>query len=264
MKIFVKKSAVEKEYEKILKAEEKYILKKQEKKESFLNRLVADKVPPKLQSTLEAAFAKAFLLLFTKGTGIIEKTYNGEKIRKNYKAKEAVNEIKQDRKSLKAFTKSSKSTGRKNLLISGTIGIGTGIIGVGLPDIPVFSSMLLKNIYETAMQYGFSYKGEKENYFVLKIIEGAVACGDEFASINEELNRFMETEQLPEEYSEEEEIKHAAKYLSGELLYTKFVQGIPVVGAAGGAYDAVYMKRVADYAVLKYRRRFIQQKRQNR
>lgn len=30
----------------------------------------------------------------------------------------------------------------------------------------------------------------------------------------------------------------------------------PVVGAVGGVYDAVYMKRVMTYAELKYRRRF--------
>ena len=40
----------------------------------------------------------------------------------------------------------------------------------------------------------------------------------------------------------------------------KFLQGIPVVGAVGGAYDAVYLKRVAEYAELKYRRRFYQDK----
>ena len=262
MGIFIRKSAVEKEYEKVLRAEEKYLLKKQEKKEGLINRLVSEKVPPKLQGTLEKAFAKAFSLLFTKGTGIIEKTYNGDKIRKNYLTREAAHEIKNDRKSIKAFTKSSKNTGRKNLLISGTFGIGTGLIGVGLPDIPVFSSMLLKNIYETAMQYGFSYKGEKENYFILKLLEGSFSWGDDFVKINEEINRFMENEELPEGYSEEEEIRNASVYLSGELLYSKFVQGLPVVGVAGGAYDAVYMKRAADYSVLKYRQRFLRDKMQ--
>ena len=42
----------------------------------------------------------------------------------------------------------------------------------------------------------------------------------------------------------------------------KFLQGIPVVGAVGGIYDAVYMKQVMEYAELKYRRRFyLRQKR---
>lgn len=51
-------------------------------------------------------------------------------------------------------------------------------------------------------------------------------------------------------------IRQAAGGLSKELLYMKFLQGVPLVGAVGGAYDAVYMKRIMAYAELKYRRRF--------
>ena len=51
-------------------------------------------------------------------------------------------------------------------------------------------------------------------------------------------------------------IEQTAGSLSGELLYMKFLQGIPIVGAAGGAYDVLYMKRVSDYAQMKYHRRF--------
>ena len=43
----------------------------------------------------------------------------------------------------------------------------------------------------------------------------------------------------------------------------KFLQGLPIVGALGGAYDAVYMKRINDYARLKYRRRFYEKLRRN-
>lgn len=42
-----------------------------------------------------------------------------------------------------------------------------------------------------------------------------------------------------------------------QILYMKFLQGIPVVGAVGGAYDAVYMKRITEYAELKYRHRYL-------
>ena len=51
-------------------------------------------------------------------------------------------------------------------------------------------------------------------------------------------------------------IESTSERMSTELLYMKFLQGIPVVGAVGGAYDAIYMKRVSKYAELKYRRRF--------
>ena len=48
--------------------------------------------------------------------------------------------------------------------------------------------------------------------------------------------------------------------MSGELLYMKFLQGIPIVGAVGGAYDFVYMKQINEYAKIKYHKRFLAEK----
>ena len=41
----------------------------------------------------------------------------------------------------------------------------------------------------------------------------------------------------------------------------KFLQGVPVIGAVGGAYDVVYMKQITEYANLKYKRRFLRVRR---
>ena len=51
-------------------------------------------------------------------------------------------------------------------------------------------------------------------------------------------------------------IEETAGLLSKELLYMKFLQGIPVVGVAGGAFDVKYMKEITAYAELKYRKRY--------
>ena len=42
-----------------------------------------------------------------------------------------------------------------------------------------------------------------------------------------------------------------------------FLQGIPVAGAVGGAYDAVCLRRVQRYAVIKYQRRFLLARKQH-
>ena len=62
---------------------------------------------------------------------------------------------------------------------------------------------------------------------------------------------------LPEDYDEKVQILQTAESLSKELLYMKFLQGIPLVGAVGGAYDVVYLKQINKFAELKYRRRFL-------
>ena len=42
----------------------------------------------------------------------------------------------------------------------------------------------------------------------------------------------------------------------------KFLQGIPVVGAVGGAYDIAYMKQISEYARMKYKKRFLKSRKE--
>ena len=257
MRLFDKRTPLQKEWDKLEVQEQKFLQKRLEKKESILNQKLEEKIPPKLQGTLDAAFAKAFALIFEKGTGVIEKTYQREKLEQDYQVRQYTADVKQDSKSLRAFSKKARDTGTKNLLLSGASGIGMGILGIGLPDIPVFTGMILKNIYETALHYGYSYESREEKYFILLLIQGAVSYGETFCEIDGKLNEFISCGTPPEEYQEKKQIEETAGALSKELLYMKFLQGIPVVGAVGGAYDAIYMKRITEYAGLKYRHRYL-------
>ena len=219
MRLFDKRTPLQKEWEKLEVQEQRFLQKRSEKRENILNQKLEEKIPPKLQETLDTAFANS--------------------------------------KSLRSFSKKARDTGTKNLLLSGVAGIGMGVLGIGLPDIPVFTGMILKNIYETALQYGYSYESREEKYFILLLIRGAVSYGDTLCEIDGKVNEFIRNGMLPEEYQDKEQIEQTAGSLSKELLYMKFLQGIPVVGAVGGAYDAVYMKRITEYAELKYRHRYL-------
>ena len=112
------------------------------------------KVPPKLQQTLELAFEKAFALVFEKGTGMIEKTYPKDRLEKEYLINRYADEIHANRRSLSVFSKKAQATGRQNTALSGLSGIGMGALGIGIPDIPVFTAIALKCIYEIAVRYG--------------------------------------------------------------------------------------------------------------
>lgn len=135
---FQRKTPWEKEWENLKRQEAKFLEKRETKKDSVLNRKLNEVVPEKLQETLNAAFAKAFTLVFEKGTGVIEKTYNREKMEQDYRINRYTDEVRQNRKSLKAFSKKAGHSGQKNLLVSGVSGIGLGVLGIGIPDIPLF------------------------------------------------------------------------------------------------------------------------------
>ena len=63
-----RKTPFQKEWEALCKREMAFLERRRLKKETALNQMLAQKVPEKLQHTLDAAFEKAFLLIFEKGT----------------------------------------------------------------------------------------------------------------------------------------------------------------------------------------------------
>ena len=191
MRLFDKRTPLQKEWEKLEVQEQRFLQKRSEKRESILNQKLEEKIPPKLQKTLDTAFAKAFALIFEKGTGVIEKTYQRTKLEQDYQVRQYMADVKQNSKSLRSFSKKARDTGTKNLLLSGASGIGMGVLGIGLPDIPVFTGMILRNIYETALQYGFSYESREEKYFILLLIQGAVSSGETLCEMDGKLNEFI-------------------------------------------------------------------------
>ena len=253
------------------------------KEESFLVRHVMDKtpkwvsivekkIPETLQNTLETAFNKAFVTVFENGAGIIERTYHKEKQVQQYKS----NQRRLDYdgftgKNVRKFERQAKKTVCKNLAISSVEGIGFGLVGWGLPDIPIFVSVLLKSIYEIAISFGYSYNTDQEKLFILKLIDTALKSGDVLRQKDEDINnlieRYYNEEMFPDEYIPTDsfvtelqivrQIDFSAQALSHELLYGKFVQGTTFVGVVGGTADITCLKKITEYATLKYKRRFL-------
>ena len=288
----LKKSPRQMEWKALEKKEERFITAARHQKEPLLNRKLERFVPEKLEDTLNLAFYKAFELIFNRGTSIIEKTYRKEDMKNTYKVNAYAAGLKESRKTMKAFSREAGKNKVRNLAAAGAGGIGLGALGIGLPDIPLFTGMVLKSIYETAISYGFSYDTAEEQCYILKLISTALSRGDAAESGNRSLDamgRLIRTgtplsetalsgTPLSGTFSGQDGLaalpggpeshdtaslctslmQQASHALSSELLYMKFLQGIPIAGIIGGMYDAVYLKRIADYADMKYKRRFLE------
>ena len=150
-------SALEKEWKAIEKREQRLAKLALQGKDSAWKGKLEEKVPPKVSRALEAAFCKAFALVFEKGTGIIEKSYDSADLRQAYTRREEGVRQTMDRRSLRRVQGEARTGESRNLLLTTVEGIGLGALGIGLPDIVLFVGMLLKGIYETALRYGFSY-----------------------------------------------------------------------------------------------------------
>ena len=139
----MKQRVVEKEWKKLRKAEKAFLDKNREVRIMGWQKKVEQYVPQKLNNTLQKGFEKAFDTVFQKGTGIIEKTYNKEKRQQTYRMNEITAEVKQNRRSLKAFSKQAAATKTLNMALSTAEGVGMGVLRMGLPDIPIYLSLLL-------------------------------------------------------------------------------------------------------------------------
>lgn len=248
---------IEKEWQKMIKAETAYLNRGLKKQTGSWQAKVAKYVPDKFENTLKEGFYKAFQLIFEKGTGIIEKTYDKEKKEQDYKIREFAADLKNNGRSVKAFRRSASKSRAVNGAISAAEGVGMGVFGLGIPDIPLFLALLLKSIYEIALSYGFSYDSEKEQIFILRLIETALLQREELVEGNRRLNRIIDGEEKLS-MDREKQMKRTADALADEMLYLKFVQGLPVVGILGGLSDVVYQNKLSEYAQLKYKRRFYQ------
>ena len=266
MELFKRKSPWEKEWEDLLKKESKFAEKRQAGPTSVLINKLDRFVPEKLSGTLNAAFFKGFEVIFEKGTGVIEKTYNKQQKERDFQINTYAAELGADRKSVRKFTKQAKSAKAANLLVSTVEGVGLGLVGAGIPDIPLFIAMLLKSVYEVALSYGYRYDTEEEKVFILKLIEVAMKDGEEFLHANTEFNELIDQIAADGDSLEgyrvdkNAQMRATSESLSAEMIYTKFLQGTMIIGMAGGIFDPIYINRISDYAVLKYRRRFLRSK----
>ena len=252
-----KRAALEKEYAAVLKKETQL---KQSAMKATAPRWKTDlekKVPEKVYHSLEAAFSKAFSVVFTQGVGVIEKTYHRQNLEETYSVQDYAVQVKGGRKELKQVKRNAGRTGLANTVLTTVEGIGLGALGIGLPDIVVFVGMLLKGIYETALSYGFSYDTPEERLFILRMMEATLTKGHAFAVKNARVDGMIE--EMPQAGDDEvlAQIQKTGSAFAVDMLLLKFVQGFPLVGVIGGAANPIYYNMVMRYVQLKYQKRYL-------
>jgi len=251
-------AAIEKELLAVAKQEAKLEKAALQEKTTRLKDSITEKIPEKVYLGLESAFAKGFALVFSKGRGIIEKSYSKESLRQDHTIRDFAVQVKGNRRELRKMHKSAKRSDFLNLAVTTAEGIGLGALGVGMPDIVLFITTLLKGIYETALNYGFDYEDRREQLLILKMMAAALQTGDEWRELNADVEALLT---MPEGIVEEEEfqtqMEETSSVFAVDMLLLKFIQGIPVVGILGGAANPVYYSKVMKYVQLKYRKRYL-------
>lgn len=264
-----KKAAIQKELNNIRKQEEKLEQSVQNWEEPQWKETLEKKIPSRTLQTLEQVFGKAFLIIFDKGTPLLEKSYNIESIGEDFEVNDYAARVKGRRKELRKIKQTVQKSGMRDMAITTAEGIGLGIFGIGLPDIVMFVGILLRGIYESALHYGIDYHAPTERILILKMMEAALAKGEEWKQLNKNIDVLLQstvsyTEDgkifLGISYDSAEfdgQIKRTANSFAMDMLLLKFVQGIPIIGVLGGMSNPIYYHKIMKYVKLKYQKRYL-------
>lgn len=216
------------------------------------------KVPEKVYAGLNSAFAKGFSLVFQHGRKVIELTYKKEKAAQNYAARNEGFRSSGNRKEVMQIHKSAGKSNKVNLVMTTVEGIGLGALGIGMPDIVLFLSTVLRGVYETALHYGFGYESRFEQMLILKMMAASLSAGEDWFHRNKEVNDWiLAGEKWVSDADFQAQIQDTAAVFAVNMLLLKFIQGLPVVGLLGGAANPLYYHKIMQYTQLKYKRRYL-------
>lgn len=254
--------AIEKELQKITKAEERMCRQSEKKKETLWKAKLEEKIPDRIMAGLQKAFSKAFSLIFEKGNIIIEKTYDRDSIEKDFQIRDFAVDLKRGRKEIGELKKAAACGNAISTVLTTVEGIGLGALGIGLPDIVIWVGFLLRGVYETALKYGFDYELPEEKVFILEMLEAAMLTGEEWKTANAlvDVDMKRDTHVVLTDEDVKIQLEKTANVFARDMLITKFIQGIPIVGMLGGAANPVYYHKIMGYVQLKYRKRYLLEK----
>lgn len=253
------KKAVRKELARVQKQEDKFIYRASES-HSYMQEKINRIIPKKIYAKLDKAFGKAFNFIYSKGTKAIRKTYSEKKMKEGFEEDKRFAKAVNTGLGVKSFHAKSRRRGLLDGFIAGLAGIGLGIFGRGVWDIPIFVSITFRNMYETCLCYGFDSDDLSEKILMLKMMEAALTTGDEIEDINAETDAMIEAIDRGYAFDEqalEAQIESVSSKLSQQILYLKFLQIIPIVGGVIGFSDIIYLGKVHRYIDMKYRKRFL-------
>ena len=95
--------------------------------------------------------------------------------------------------------KNAGAANLRNMALTTVEGAGLGLLGIGLPDIVIFTGMLMKGVYEAALHYGFDYDSPQERLFILEMMEASLSRGEERVHMNHEVDTMCAALPLAEE-----------------------------------------------------------------
>lgn len=248
-----------KQEQNILKKDNSFFLEQQTK--NFVNN-INNKIPFNAKEKFMNAFSKGFIYVFEKGEKYIEKTYDKEKMLDEYTKDIARFNIDNKKRYLRTTERKAKMKTFLNTGISTIEGTAVGFMGLAtaLADVPVFISVLIKQLNEIALHYGFDYQREEEKIFMLNIIETSVLQEERKLMASKLVDQIGYSIDIDHSINQtlKETVENTSKAMADFITASKLMQSIPVAGSIlGGINNYKFMSYIGDLANIKYKKRYL-------
>lgn len=218
-----------------------------------------EKIPDKLEETLRKAFISAFKMVYRSGKTIIDRTYDAEALSSEYENKrEGIRNIG-NRSVLKKMRRTGGKRGLKAMGMATAEGVGLGLLGIGIPDVPILIGNLVRLCTMSAKSHGIHVDSKEEQLFMLLLIELVALPTSERGCVDRRLNLLAEDIAKGHTIVEdlESQMTETAEALATAMLFSHFVMGLPIVGVAGGLYNTVIVSQLHQLAEIKYEKRML-------
>lgn len=218
-----------------------------------------EKIPEKLEDTLNTAFVAAFKMVFQEGKTLIKKTYDDDVLKKEYVEKRMSAQTKGDRSLIQRLRKPGEKRYLKSLGVATTEGVGLGLLGIGLPDIPILIGNMIRTCSVSAQSHGLDADRVDEQVYMLRLIRLAAMPMEERKDCNSALDALGNAIDAGRnaQLDLQSEMQETADRLSMTMLFSRFVMGLPIVGVAGGLYNPMIISQLHRLAEVKYESRLL-------
>ena len=100
--------------------------------------------------------------------------------------------------------------------------------------------------------------------FILKMLEASIQKREKWIKSDMAVEDYMKSFEVPDPDDLQTQIGTTADAFALDMLVMKFIQGLPVVGVIGGLSNPVYYNRIMEYVRLKYHKRYLLEKKEEK
>ena len=218
---------------------------------------LAEMVPEKVHAGLRAAFTRAFALLIEKVTPLLDKTLDRTALSDEYRIGDYAVHLKASRKALRRMRRDAGRAALAGSAVTALEGIGLGALGIGMPDIALFLGILMRSTLSTAARWGFNGTSPGEQLLILRMMEASLSRDADFIAADAAVDALLTAPCDPSPEEMQAQIGRTAEVFAVDMLAAKFIQGLPLIGIAGGLSDPVCYNKVMRYVRLKYYKRYL-------